>query len=214
MNRNIIIAVCAVSALSLTCGAASGRGAKRKPVAAFYQHSEQTDDRTTVTDKVSLHPDGTYDQEKETDIVTKEEADLRNASSALTDTHRAPSSNYTPKSWVDRATEPHGNPPKDAGVEAWKNPQPYWDRYQCNGTTQSIPPLYATGSDTKRSQGTWRLLDKPGGASIPLPSSILDLPAGAVIEVHQAIPMGLVGKTWKAADLVLPAKEFNYYHSY
>lgn len=63
--------------------------------------------------------------------------------------------------------------------------------------------------------GTWRLLDKPGGRPLALsavfPSPPAALPPTAVIELHQALPFGLVWENQPQNGLydeTLPVAEF------
>ena len=187
-------AVCAVGIAYST--AAFCKAEKQPPTIALYQHFDQSDRKFSVVDQLKLHSDGTYDQSKQTSAFTAPEA-------------LAPTS---PKPDVD--DPPRGNPPKDAGVEAWKNPSRYWAKHPSQSDCADPPVYYDTDPSPKRLQGTWRFLPKPGGAAAPLPKTVADVPDGSVVEFNQAMPLGPVGKIWAKTTLLIPAKEFDYYHTF
>ncbi|MEO7718873.1 MAG: hypothetical protein ABIY70_21955 [Capsulimonas sp.] len=188
-------------------------GDRHKSTLALYQHSEQPNDKTTITDRFCLHPDGSYDQAKDTDEGIKADSVLQSAGTSWSEHSAGQWNTLASKARLNTSGEKHGNPPRDAGVEAWKNPKKYWDQFECQ---EPAPGTYyrSTDQQLKTARGTWRLLDKPGGVVLSLPPNIRSLPQTAVVEFSQAMPLGPINKTWTKADLVLPAKEFDYSHSY
>jgi hypothetical protein len=188
-------------------------GDHHKSMLAFYQHSEQPNDKTTITDRFCLHPDGSYDQAKDTDEGVKAGSVLQSAGTSWSEHSGGQWNTLASKARLNTSGEKHGNPPRDAGMEAWKNPKSYWDQFECQEPAQGTY-YRSTDHQLKTGCGTLSLLDKPGGVVLSLPPNIKSLPQTAVVEFSQAMPLGPITKTWTKADLVLPAKEFDYSHSY
>lgn len=77
--------------------------------------------------------------------------------------------------------------------------------------TQQASQTYPTPLTLKQT-GTWRLLDKPDGTPLALPTLATSLPKDAIVEIKAAFPFGQTFENeapfLNHADRVIPAKAF------